>query len=142
MTVEKVWYNSMYFDNVKELVAKYDLGAVDKIKVTHSIDSDLYSTFIPQGHINTPTDIHGPKLVEPQGPRYHIDQNFVKYAGWSFPMEFNPQMEFMFLISVLMLKGLLMRSAFKKLLPFMLVILLLHANKVHRFWLGNGCLNT
>ncbi|CAB1341176.1 unnamed protein product [Coregonus sp. 'balchen'] len=33
---------------------------------------------------NTRTDIHGPKLLEPQGPRYHVDGNFVEYAGWSF----------------------------------------------------------
>lgn len=83
-TVEKVWYNSMYFDSIEELVAKYDLGAVEKIKVTHSVDDNLYSTYIPRGHINTPSDIQGPKLVEPQGTRYRIDQNFVEYAGWSF----------------------------------------------------------
>lgn len=83
-TIEKVWYNGMYFDSVEELVLKYDIGSVEKIKITHCVDSNLYSTFIPRGHINTPSDIHGPKLVEPQGPRYRTDQNFVEYAGWSF----------------------------------------------------------
>lgn len=83
-TIEKVWYNSMYFDTVEELVAKYDSGAVEKIKENHSVDNNLYSTYIPRGHVNTPSDIHGPKLVEPQGPRYRTDQNFVEYAGWSF----------------------------------------------------------
>lgn len=83
-TIEKIWYNSVYFDSVEELVVKYQLGSVEKIKVSHSVDSNLYSTFIPRGHVNTPTDIHGPKLVEPQGRRYRTDQNFVEYAGWSF----------------------------------------------------------
>ncbi|XP_071400244.1 diamine oxidase [copper-containing] [Centroberyx affinis] len=83
-TIEKVWYNSQYFDSVEELVEKYEVGDVEKAKLPDHDDNDLYSTYIPRGHSNTPTDIHGPKLVEPQGPRYHIDRNFVEYAGWSF----------------------------------------------------------
>lgn len=83
-TVEKVWYNSMYFDSVEELVEKYLSGEVEKIKLPDHDDNDLYSTYIPRGESNTPTNIHGPKFVEPQGHRYHIDKNFVEYAGWSF----------------------------------------------------------
>ncbi|XP_054893809.1 amiloride-sensitive amine oxidase [copper-containing] [Poeciliopsis prolifica] len=82
--VEKVWYNSMYFDSVEELVEKYESGEVEKLKLPDHNDEDLYSTYIPRGHSNTPTNIHGPKLVEPQGHRYSIDRNFVEYAGWSF----------------------------------------------------------
>lgn len=83
-TVEKVWYNSMYFDSVEELVEKYESGKVGKLKLPDHDENDLFSTYIPRGHSNTPTNIHGPKLVEPQGPRYHIDRNFVEYGGWSF----------------------------------------------------------
>lgn len=83
-TVEKVWYNNMYFDSVEELVEKYESGSIEKVKLPDHEDDDLYSTYIPRGHSNTATNIHGPKLVEPQGPRYHIDRNFVEYAGWSF----------------------------------------------------------
>lgn len=83
-TVEKVWYNNQYFDSVEELVEKYERGEVDKAKLPPHDDNDLYSTYIPRGHSNSPSDIHGPKFVEPQGPRYHIDRNFVEYAGWSF----------------------------------------------------------
>ncbi|KAM7390819.1 hypothetical protein PAMA_008821 [Pampus argenteus] len=83
-TVEKVWYNSMYFDSVEELVEKYESGTVEKVKLPDHDENDLYSTYIPRGDSSTPTDKHGPKLVEPQGPRYHVDRNFVQYAGWSF----------------------------------------------------------
>lgn len=83
-TVEKVWYNSMYFDSVEELVEKYESGGVEKVKLPNHDDNDLYSTYVPRGHSSTPTNVHGPKLVEPQGHRYSIDHNFVKYAGWSF----------------------------------------------------------
>ncbi|XP_062377304.1 amiloride-sensitive amine oxidase [copper-containing] [Sardina pilchardus] len=83
-TVEKVWYNGQYFDSVEELMEKYDQGTIKKHRLPEHDPSDLYSTFIPRGPSNTPTHIHGPKLVEPQGPRYHVDGNFVEYAGWSF----------------------------------------------------------
>lgn len=83
-TVEKVWYNGQYFDTVEELMQKYDEGSIKKHKLPEHDPTDLYSTFIPRGQSNTPTNIHGPKLVEPQGPRYHVDGNFVEYAGWSF----------------------------------------------------------
>ncbi|XP_036378263.1 amiloride-sensitive amine oxidase [copper-containing] [Megalops cyprinoides] len=83
-SVEKVWYNGQYFDSVEELVERYDKGEINKSKLPEHDDQDLYSTYIPRGHGNTRTDIHGPKLVEPQGPRYHVEGNFVEYAGWSF----------------------------------------------------------
>ncbi|XP_017289428.1 amiloride-sensitive amine oxidase [copper-containing] [Kryptolebias marmoratus] len=82
--VEKVWFNNMYFNSVEELVEKYESGDVPKIKLPNQYNDELYSTYIPRGHSNTPTNIHGPKLVEPQGHRYYIDRNFVEYAGWSF----------------------------------------------------------
>lgn len=83
-TVEKVWYNSKYFDSVEELVKQYESGDVEKVRLPDHDENDLYSTYIPRGHSNTPTNIHGPKLVEPQGPRYRVEGNFVEYAGWSF----------------------------------------------------------
>lgn len=83
-TIEKVWYNSMYFDSIEELVDQYELGRVGKLKLSKHVDDDFYSTFMPRGHSNTPIDVHGPKLVEPHGHRYRVDQNFVEYAGWSF----------------------------------------------------------
>ncbi|KAK3550982.1 hypothetical protein QTP70_011457 [Hemibagrus guttatus] len=83
-TVEKVWYNEQYFDSLDELVEKYEKGMVSKLKLPEHDENDLFSTYIPRGHSNTRTNIHGPKLVEPQGTRYQVDKNFVEYAGWSF----------------------------------------------------------
>ncbi|KAJ8413274.1 hypothetical protein AAFF_G00092700 [Aldrovandia affinis] len=83
-TVEKVWYNEQYFNSVEELVERYDSGDIRKLKLPEHDDQDLFSTYVPRGDSNTRTDIHGPKLVEPQGPRYHVENNFVEYAGWSF----------------------------------------------------------
>uniref|UniRef100_W5MQE9 Amine oxidase n=2 Tax=Lepisosteus oculatus TaxID=7918 RepID=W5MQE9_LEPOC len=82
--VEKVWYNGQYFNSVEELVDSYDKNRLEKLKLPEHDDEDLFSTYIPRGQSNTRSNIHGPKLVEPQGPRYHVDGNFVEYAGWSF----------------------------------------------------------
>lgn len=83
-TVEKVWYNSRYFDSVEELVEEYNRGNVAKAELPKHDEEDLYSTYIPRGHSHPATNVHGPKLVEPQGHRYNLEGNFVEYAGWSF----------------------------------------------------------
>uniref|UniRef100_A0A8C6T0L2 Amine oxidase n=1 Tax=Neogobius melanostomus TaxID=47308 RepID=A0A8C6T0L2_9GOBI len=81
-TVEKVWFNGVFYNSVEELVESYELGVLEELTLPD--EDDIYSTYIPRGQSNTPTDIHGAKLVEPQGHRYYIDKNFVEYAGWSF----------------------------------------------------------
>nr|XP_014348122.1 PREDICTED: amiloride-sensitive amine oxidase [copper-containing] [Latimeria chalumnae] len=83
-TVEKIWYNGQYFDSVDELVEKYNKGLVKKIKLSDYTKDDLFSTYIPRGEFKTQTNIHGPKLFEPQGKRYRVDGNYVQYTGWSF----------------------------------------------------------
>ncbi|MBN3303035.1 AOC1 oxidase, partial [Amia calva] len=82
--VEKVWYNEQYFDSMEELVELYNSDRLRKMKLPEHDDNELYSTYVPRGQSNTRSNIHGPKLVEPQGPRYRVDGNFVRYAGWSF----------------------------------------------------------
>lgn len=82
--VEKVWYNGQYFDSMEELVERYDGGKIHKLKLPEHDEKDFFSSYVPRGESNTRTDKHGPKLVEPQGPRYHVEGNFVEYAGWSF----------------------------------------------------------
>lgn len=55
---------------------------MEKIKVTHSIDSNLY--LYPSSSLQHTIWDPWAKIAEPQGPRYRTDQNFVEYAGWSF----------------------------------------------------------
>ncbi|XP_065114959.1 diamine oxidase [copper-containing] isoform X2 [Paramisgurnus dabryanus] len=83
-TVEKVWYNGQYFDSLDEFVEMYEKGTISKHKLPEHDEEDLFSTYIPRGHTNTRTNIHGAKLVEPEGRRFQVDGNFVEYAGWSF----------------------------------------------------------
>ncbi|XP_068091485.1 diamine oxidase [copper-containing]-like [Hyperolius riggenbachi] len=83
-TVEKVWYNGQYFDSVKELVRKFERNEVTKFIVPELTENVLYSTFTPRGEFKTKTDIHGPKICEPQGKRYKVLGNYVEYTGWNF----------------------------------------------------------
>ncbi|XP_069815378.1 diamine oxidase [copper-containing]-like [Dendropsophus ebraccatus] len=87
--IEKVWYNGQYFDSLEEFVGRYEKDEVTKIQLPDYREEDLYSTFIPRGNFKTKTDVHGPKICEPQGKRYRILGNYVEYAGWSFAYRFS-----------------------------------------------------
>ncbi|XP_075684899.1 diamine oxidase [copper-containing]-like [Rhinoderma darwinii] len=87
--VEKVWYNGQYFESLEELVAKYEKNELTKLRLPDYREEDFYSTFIPRGDFRTKTDVHGPKICEPQGKRYKILGNYVEYAGWSFAYRFS-----------------------------------------------------
>ncbi|XP_075070362.1 diamine oxidase [copper-containing]-like isoform X2 [Mixophyes fleayi] len=83
-TVEKIWYNGQYFDSVKELIRKYEMNELTTLRIQEFTKEDPYSTFMPRGEFKTKTDIHGPKICEPQGKRYRVSGNYVEYTGWSF----------------------------------------------------------
>ncbi|XP_069502057.1 diamine oxidase [copper-containing] [Ambystoma mexicanum] len=82
--IEKIWYNNQYFDSVEELVEKYNANSINKAKLPKYSKEHLYSTYIPRGKFKTKTNVHGPKVCEPQGKRYLVQGNYVEYAGWSF----------------------------------------------------------
>ncbi|XP_063780739.1 amiloride-sensitive amine oxidase [copper-containing]-like [Pseudophryne corroboree] len=82
--VEKLWYNGQYFDSTEDLVRKYEKNELTKLHLPEFNEKDPYSTFIPRGAFKTRTDIHGPKICEPQGKRYKVLGNYVEYAGWNF----------------------------------------------------------
>ncbi|KAG8430160.1 hypothetical protein GDO86_018351 [Hymenochirus boettgeri] len=83
-TVEKLWYNGQYFNKVEELVRKYERNELEKVQLSDDTENDLFSTFIPRGEYKTKSNVHGPKICEPQGKRYRVLGNYVEYAGWSF----------------------------------------------------------
>ncbi|XP_069816687.1 diamine oxidase [copper-containing]-like [Dendropsophus ebraccatus] len=88
-TIDKVWYNGQYFHSVKEFVQKYDKNELTKLRLPDDTDY-LFSTFIPRGEFKTKTNMHGPKICEPQEKRYRILGNYVEYTGWSFAYRVRP----------------------------------------------------
>lgn len=89
-TVEKLWYNGQYFDSVTELIQKYEKKELNIIPLTDFTEEDPYSTFMPRGDFKTNTNVHGPKICEPQGKRYKVLGNYVEYTGWSFAFRVRP----------------------------------------------------
>ncbi|KAM5158129.1 diamine oxidase [copper-containing]-like [Mantella aurantiaca] len=87
--VEKIWYNGQYLDSVEDLLRRYDGDELAKLRLPEITEKDLFSTFTPRGEFKTKTDIHGPKICEPQGKRYRVLGNYVEYTGWSFAYRFS-----------------------------------------------------
>ncbi|XP_070122185.1 diamine oxidase [copper-containing] isoform X1 [Equus caballus] len=93
-TVEQVWYNGKFYQSPEELAQKYNDGEVavavledplPKGKRGENIEEPpLFSSYKPRGDFPTPNTVHGPRLVQPQGPRYRLEGNTVLYGGWSF----------------------------------------------------------
>ncbi|GAB5568927.1 amiloride-sensitive amine oxidase [copper-containing] [Prionailurus iriomotensis] len=93
-TVERVWYNGKFYRSPEELARKYKDGEVDVVVLEDpspkgkseksTEEPPLFSSYKPRGDFPTPINVTGPRLVQPQGPRYRLEGNTVLYGGWSF----------------------------------------------------------
>lgn len=93
-TVEQVWYNGKFYRSPEELARKYRNGEVDVVVLEDlppqgkgteaSGEPPLFSSYKPRGDFPSPITTHGPRLAQPQGPRYRLEGNSVLYGGWSF----------------------------------------------------------
>ncbi|XP_039086593.1 amiloride-sensitive amine oxidase [copper-containing] [Hyaena hyaena] len=93
-TVEQVWYNGKFYRSPEELARKYEDGEVDAVVLEDpspkgkdeesTEEPPLFSSYKPRGHFPTPINVTGPRLVQPQGPRYRLEGHTVHYGGWSF----------------------------------------------------------
>lgn len=76
-TVERVFYNGVYFDTVEQLRQKYDEGSVKKIVYREMPD---YGSLKPR---TRPLQV-GPQLFYAEGKRFSVSHNHVVYLDWSF----------------------------------------------------------
>uniref|UniRef100_A0A8D0MM42 Amine oxidase n=1 Tax=Sus scrofa TaxID=9823 RepID=A0A8D0MM42_PIG len=91
-TVEQVWYNGKFYRSPEELAQKYNDGEVDVVILEDPLakgkdgeslpEPALFSFYQPRGDFAV--TMHGPHVVQPQGPRYSLEGNRVMYGGWSF----------------------------------------------------------
>lgn len=83
-SVSRVIYNGQLFYEIEDLIDRYNEGSIRKItpKMDH-IDAQ-FSTFNKRGHQSFDTPLRGPRLIEPEGHRYSVDGQYIKYFGWSF----------------------------------------------------------
>lgn len=93
-TVEHVWYNGKFYRSPEELARKHSDGEVDAVvledplswgqKAESMEEPPLFSSYRPRGDFSSPGAGHGPRLVQPQGPRYRLEGHTVLYRDWSF----------------------------------------------------------
>lgn len=83
-SVTRVIYNGQLFYEVEDLAERYSEGSLRKIQpIMDNVDAQ-FSTFTRRGHQSFDTPLRGPRLIEPDGHRYSVDDQFVQYFGWSF----------------------------------------------------------
>ncbi|XP_054449402.1 amiloride-sensitive amine oxidase [copper-containing] [Pteronotus mesoamericanus] len=93
-TVEQVWYNGKFYRSPEELAQKYEEGQVDAVILEDPFakgsgaegteEQPLFSSYKPRGEFSSPLSVNGPRLINPEGPRYKLEGNAVLYGGWSF----------------------------------------------------------
>ncbi|KAH9487858.1 Amiloride-sensitive amine oxidase [copper-containing] [Bulinus truncatus] len=83
-TVSRVIYNGQLFYEIEDLVQRYKEGSLRKINNIMDIVDAQFSTFSKRGHQSFDSPLRGPRLIEPEGHRYTIEDQFVQYFGWTF----------------------------------------------------------
>ncbi|NXK15543.1 AOC1 oxidase, partial [Herpetotheres cachinnans] len=83
--VQRLWYNGQYFSSPQELAERYERGTLAVARLAEPPLQQLFSSYEPRGRFatGTPTEVHGAKVCEPQGRRYHLRGNHLEYGGWS-----------------------------------------------------------
>lgn len=83
--IEKVWYNQKVFNNLEELGNAYRSGKVEKLHFRFpKVDKNLFSTLNLRGDPFPKKQQRRPFQTEPDGRRYTISGQRIKYMGWSF----------------------------------------------------------
>ncbi|CAL1539227.1 unnamed protein product [Lymnaea stagnalis] len=83
-SVSRVIYNGQLFYEIDDLMDRYKEGSLRKIQpIMDQVDAE-FSTFKKRGHHTFDSPLRGPRLIEPEGHRYSIEDQYIKYFGWSF----------------------------------------------------------
>ena len=79
-----VIYNNQTFNSVDELVEKYNMDIIEKIKIAAPMKTPLFSSYERRGNPQPAKPMRGPELYEPDGKRYSVKGRHVSYMSWSF----------------------------------------------------------
>ncbi|XP_048416529.1 retina-specific copper amine oxidase isoform X1 [Stegostoma tigrinum] len=78
--VKQIFYNGQYFDSIEQLITQYDRGAVKKIRLHREQSDPNYASLKPHMKHHSVS----PLQYEPQGRRYSVAHNHVRYFNWKF----------------------------------------------------------
>lgn len=81
--VTAVNYNGRIFNDINNLIEAYTNGTIRNMRyLQNNVDAKFSSA--RRDHWSSEIPQRGPRLIEPDGHRYSIDDQFVQYFGWSF----------------------------------------------------------
>lgn len=83
--IDKVWYNGRAFSSLDSLVQQYNENNVPKTKMSFPVVSkSLFSTMYRRGTEVPKSSQLPPISIEPNGRRYSVKGQHVKYMNWDF----------------------------------------------------------
>ena len=87
--IEKVVYNGQAFDSITSLMKQYHSRTLRLIQKHDHKESPTYSAYKSRTSFpDKPTQ--GPKFYEPEGKRFKVNGQSVKYNKWEFSFHVNP----------------------------------------------------
>lgn len=90
--VERVFYANSLYENLDDLVEKYNKASINKTHISFpSIpDEKRYSAIYIRGDPVPKKSHPAPEQVQPLGPRYEINGNVLEYMDWRFDIRVSP----------------------------------------------------
>ncbi|KAH3855841.1 amiloride-sensitive amine oxidase [copper-containing]-like [Dreissena polymorpha] len=90
--IDRIAYNGNLVYTVEDLLSRYFSGTFRKSKMDRPVlfEDELYSSYKRRGPSEMPTPIRPPRLIEPDGNRFTINQQHVKYMHWDFDVRMRP----------------------------------------------------
>nr|AKV63199.1 copper amine oxidase [Pinctada fucata] len=89
--IEKVYFNNMYFNSLQELALHYRNPSFPRLKIPYPIESkQLFSKMERRGVLFPEKPVSPPRQVEPEGKRYSVKYQEVKYMNWKFNFRLSP----------------------------------------------------
>ncbi|KAL5021360.1 hypothetical protein ScPMuIL_000515 [Solemya velum] len=81
----RIFYNGQMFYHPDDLMSRYKQNRVRKVKLPNAgFKEDLYSSYNRRGPVDIDPPMQGPSFIEPDGRRYIVDGQHIRYMNWDF----------------------------------------------------------
>lgn len=90
--IDRIVYNGHLVYTVEDLLERYAKNELTKVKLRWPTGNyeELYSSFYRRGTSEMTIPLQGPKFVEPDGHRFKITGQHVRYMHWDFDVRMRP----------------------------------------------------
>lgn len=90
--IERVVYYGQLVYTIRDLVERYKQGSLRKLKLDRPVGNlrDLYSSYHQRRPSEMPIPLQGARLTEPQGHRFTLTGQHVRYMHWDLNVRMRP----------------------------------------------------